>query len=285
MLPFLIRDKGTLIMKTDAEDWSGDLGQTWRDHLDGLEATLEPINDALVEGLDLAEARHIADIGCGGGGLTRHLALRAPQSADTVGLDISQDLVEAARDRATSLGIEFKCTNAETDPLVGSAYDRLASRFGVMFFNDEKRAFQNMRSWMTPGGRFAFAVWADLSDNPWMAIIRKIGAQFVDIPEASDHAPGPFRYANIDRLTDLLTRTGYSGLDIQDWQNPVQLAGGQPADRAAAFGLSAFWSEIKPGTADYEQAYRQLTKALADYEKDGAVTMPARATIVRGYAA
>ena len=30
-----------------ALEWSGALGQSWRDHLDGLEASLAPVNDAL----------------------------------------------------------------------------------------------------------------------------------------------------------------------------------------------------------------------------------------------
>ena len=88
-----------------SSDWSGERGQSWRDHLGGLEATLEPVNAAILNALDLQGAQRIIDVGCGGGGLTRAIADRGSKASDIVGLDISDALVEAARLRSTRANI------------------------------------------------------------------------------------------------------------------------------------------------------------------------------------
>ncbi|MFK8031072.1 MAG: hypothetical protein AB8G18_12625 [Gammaproteobacteria bacterium] len=41
---------------TGPSDWSGALGLSWHDHVDGLEATLAPINNALTLALHLQKA-------------------------------------------------------------------------------------------------------------------------------------------------------------------------------------------------------------------------------------
>ena len=42
----------------------------------------------------------------------------------------------------------------------------MASRFGVMFFEDPVAAFENIRRAAKPGGRMAFVCWRTEAENP-----------------------------------------------------------------------------------------------------------------------
>lgn len=265
-----------------AFEWSGALGQSWRDHLDGLEATLAPVNDVLSAALALQHATRIADIGCGGGGFTRHLVQAAPRSTEIAGFDISPDLVEAARARTASHTIDFQCVNAETDAPAGELFDRLTSRFGIMFFEDDQVAFANLRSWLKPGGRFAFAVWADLADNPWMGVVRDVVKGFIDIPQTAPDQPGPFRYADVERFISLLKHAEFCDVSATVWDGSLKLGGGLPAPDAADFGLSAFWQELPASSPDHKRALGLLTAALREHETVGEVSMQGRVHIVAG---
>lgn len=268
---------------TDASQWSSALGQSWRDHLDELEATLAPVNDALSAALDLAGAERVADIGCGGGGFTQHLAHADHTGAHITGFDISSDLIEAARVRAGSLPVEFVCANAQTHVLLSKPFDRLTSRYGIMFFQDERVAFDNLKSWLKPGGRFAFAVWADFAKNPWQGVVRDVVKDFIDIPKALPNQPSAVRYADVECFITLLENTGFSNVSTAAWNGYLKLGGGLLAPDAAEFGLSAFWGQELPRSSpSYEHALERLTAVLREHEEADEVSMPACVHIVTG---
>lgn len=267
-----------------ASEWSATLGQSWRDSVDGLEATLEPVNDAVSNLLALEEAKRIADIGCGGGGYTRHLARTAPADTQVKGFDISPDLIEVASARDSQVpNLDYQCLNAETDSPSGTKCDRLTSRFGVMFFDNELSAFANLKSWLRPGGRFAFAVWGDYEKNPWQGAIRSTVATYVDISVGTPEQPGPVRYADPERLVALLETVGFEDVDVTVWSSALKLGGGLPAHDAAQFGLAAFWGkELPTSDPNYPRALQRLTSIFQDHETGGQVSMCAQVNIVTG---
>ncbi|WP_204376987.1 class I SAM-dependent methyltransferase [Methyloceanibacter methanicus] len=225
-----------------ASDWASERGKKWRDQLPGMEAMIQPVTAPLIEALALDGPLRIADIGCGGGGPTLAISRHAPAGSAVHGIDISPDLIELARGRADTAGgdIAFHIANAESAPPPGAPYDRLASRFGIMFFDNPPAAFSNLKSWLVPGGRIAFAVWGPPVNNPWMTSFRDVASQIVDVPPPDPDAPGPFRYAGEETLFGLLEAAGFDDLDIQPWRDRIPLAGGLPAVEAADFALKAF---------------------------------------------
>lgn len=269
-----------------ASEWSEGRGRAWRDHLTGLEATLSPINRAIIDALDVRDARRLADIGCGGGGLTRDLAAASEPDAHITGFDISSDLISAARAKSGDPRLSFQQADAQTFTVTAEPFDRLSSRFGVMFFTDPNAAFRNLHSWLRPGGRMAFAVWADFADNPWMGIIREIVADYVELPQPEPDAPGPFRYAEAGSFVTLLQDCGFSDVRANDWRGNLKLGGGLPAPEAAEFGLSAFSIGQKlPSDHDNRGvAVQRLTEALRAHEVNGHVSMPSRVHLVTGSA-
>src|SRR5262245_34067024 len=174
-------------------EWSAERGEKWRANLSGMEAMLAPVDEPLISALPLDAPYKIADIGCGGGGTTLEIMRLAPAGSMIHGFDISQALIDTARARARSdeLDIAFTVADVATAPAPEKPYDRLVSRFGVMFYDDPPAAFSNLVQWLAPVGRFAFAVWGPQVENPWMTILREVAAEIVDAPPPDPEAPGP----------------------------------------------------------------------------------------------
>jgi len=128
-----------------ASDWAGARGEKWRDQLPRMEAMLAPIDDPLIKALDLDAGYRIADIGCGGGGTTLAIARRAPAGSEVHGYDISPALIEAARAREPDEpAVAFTLADVGTAPAPDQPYDRLVSRFVIMFYDDPPAAFANL---------------------------------------------------------------------------------------------------------------------------------------------
>jgi SAM-dependent methyltransferase len=270
-----------------ASDWAGARGDKWSAQAPAMEATLEPVDEPLIAALRLDAPLRIAEIGCGGGRTATAILRRAPEGSVVHGYDISPRLVELARGRAhrDDGALEFHVADmASAAP--PAPYDRLVSRFGIMFFDDPQAAFGNLARWLARGGRFAFAAWARPDDNPWMTATRDAVAQVVNVPQPDPEAPGAFRYADVGKLLALLDEAGFHALETHDWRGTLPLGGGRgPAD-AASFAIASFssFAELldKAGPDALRQARGALTTRLSRHLRDGLVHMPARVHIVTG---
>ena len=270
---------------TAGSDWAGARGEKWRDRLAGMEAMLAPVDEPVIRALQLDAPGRIADLGCGGGGTTLALLHRAPAGSVVHGFDISPALIEAARARSADPAVTFAQADVATAPAPVPPYDRLVSRFGVMFYDDPPAAFANLARWLVPGGRFVFAVWGRLADNPWMASVREVQAEIIDLPPPDPDAAGPFRYAAADTLLTLLEGAGLGDLDVHDWRGTIPIGGGLPAAAAAQFALSSFSvGEQLAGAGDEARAHvcQSLTARFLPHEQDGIVRLDACVHIVTG---
>jgi SAM-dependent methyltransferase len=270
-----------------ASDWAAARGEKWRAQLASMEAMLAPVDEPLIDALALDAPFRIADIGCGGGGTTLVIARQARPGSAVCGFDISPVLIETARARAASedRAVAFGVADMGTAPAPAEPYDRLVSRFGIMFYDDPPAAFANLANWLSPGGRFAFAVWGPPSDNPWMTSVREAAGEIIDVPAPDPQAPGPFRYAGADTLLTLLECAGFRDLAVRDWRGLLPLGGGLAPAQAADFALAAFGAGdlvAQAGDAARDRVRRSLMERFARHEEDGAVRMDARVHIVTG---
>src|SRR5258708_3631894 len=125
-----------------ASDWAAARGNQWRAQISGMEAMLTPIDEPLIRALQLDAPRRGADVGCGGGGTAMEILRRAPAGSVVHAFDVSPGLIQLARGRTPrdERNIVFEVADMAT-ATPDKAYDRLVSRFGVMFFDDPPAAF------------------------------------------------------------------------------------------------------------------------------------------------
>jgi SAM-dependent methyltransferase len=273
-----------------ASDWASTRGEKWLAQLAGMEAMLAPVIEPLARALHLDRPCRIADIGCGGGGTTLELLRRAPHGSIVHGFDISPPLIESARRRTPpdARAIAFEVADMSIAAPPGGPYDRLVSRFGIMFFDDPASAFANIARWLAPGGRFAFAAWGPPAQNPWFSSVRQVVAEIVDMPFPDPEAPGPFRYADAAKLLALLAASGFAELQSNDWRGSLAVGGGLPAAEAAKFVLASLslFSEVLAQAGDHavQAAHDKLTARFSSNQQDGAVRFDSCVHIVTGIA-
>jgi len=249
---------------------------------------LAPVDEPLLRALRLDVPCRVADIGCGGGGTALEILRRAPKGTIVHGFDVSPAIIEAARARVSpeERAIAFEVADMATATVGEVPYQRLSSRFGVMFFGDPRAAFSNVRRWLAPDGRFAFAVWGPLAENPWMTAVREVVAERIELPPPDPDAPGPFRYAEADKLVRLLEGAGFAELDVSRWRGALPMGGQLPPAEAARFALASFSSFAEQlasaGSDAFAEAHRALTVRLSRYHHDGAVWMDASVYIFAG---
>src|SRR5204863_1452758 len=107
------------------------------------------------------------------------------------------------------------------------------SRFGMMFFNAPSAAFSHMRKSLRAGGRCVFVCWRTPRDNPWAMtpLSAARGAMGIASAPGDPNAPGPFAFADEQRLRAILSEAGFGDIDVKRFDASIFI-GATP--RAAA---------------------------------------------------
>lgn len=225
------------------EDWAGEMGERWLAQLDRFEAMIEPIGDALLERAAFQTGDRVVDIGPGGGATTRAIAAAVAPSGTATGIDVSPALVAEANRRAEAASItnvDFICADAANVKPEAAPFDRLFSRFGSMFFEEPVPAFANLHAMLAPGARIDLAVWGPPKQNLWMMEMMGIVRNHVEIPPAEPRAPGPFAFEDLEYFGEVLSGSGFSGMDVTAYDGTLCVGGkGTAPDDALSFVLSS----------------------------------------------
>ena len=136
------------------------------------------------------------------------LARAVAPDGTVVGIDLSAAVLAFARRAAIGCErVRFLQADAQVFPFEPASFDAAFSRFGVMFFADPAAAFINIRRSLRPNGRLAFVCWRALEDNPLDILpLRAASAHLPPQPAHDPDAPGPFAFANPDRVRGILER-------------------------------------------------------------------------------
>lgn len=151
--------------KSQAEYWNDEAGPKWVEHGDALDSMLAPFLEKIMARVKLRSTDRVLDIGCGAGALS----LRAAESVGHVtGVDVSEPLLNLARQRASRReNIAFHHVDAaEMSASSTNPFDIALSRFGVMFFEEPVKTFQNILQLMSDRPSLVFACWRHPKYNP-----------------------------------------------------------------------------------------------------------------------
>jgi ubiquinone/menaquinone biosynthesis C-methylase UbiE len=198
--------------------WNGPAGHAWVEVQEVLDQMYKPIEDLLVEVVSDPSRHRVLDVGCGTGSTTLAAARRLGKRGRSIGIDISQPMIAAARKRAERehLGARFICANAQGYPFEPESVDAIISRFGVMFFDDPVKAFANLRRAATNDGDLRVIAWRSAAENPFMTTAEHAAAPLLsNLPARRPDAPGQFSFANERRVHTILEESGWAKIDVQ----------------------------------------------------------------------
>ena len=206
--------------------WNGPGGRGWVALQDLVDQVYQPLEGLLVDEISPATTSHVLDVGCGTGGTTVAAARRFGARGSCTGVDISEPMIAAARERAVPSGVSvsFIVADVQTYPLERASFDAIISRFGVMFFDDSVAAFANLRRAASPGARLRCLVWRSAAENPFMTAAEHAAAPLLpDLPARRPNEPGQFAFADRDRVRAILQASGWSEIDIQPIDVPCAM--------------------------------------------------------------
>jgi SAM-dependent methyltransferase len=267
--------------------WNDNAGRKWVTLGDLLDLQLARLGEATMDQLGVGPGESVLDVGCGCGATTVELARRVGADGSVTGIDISTVMLERAAGRPLPEGagrVAFVNADAQTAELGPAASDAVFSRFGVMFFADPVAAFANLRRALVPGGRIGFVCWQDVGANPWVRVPLLAVAPLVELPPPPEPgAPGPFAFADRQRVERILAEAGFDDIAFGDLAGELLVGGGGDLERTVDFTL-----EIGPVSrvlADADDAVRERARAavlaaLAPHATGEGVRLGYAATLV-----
>ena len=265
------------------EYWNGQVGDRWATFQARLDASMVDIAAAGYAFAAAKPGEHVLDVGCGCGTTTLALAKAVGPSGAVTGVDISHPMLEVARRRAQEAGatIDFREADASEAALTPE-FDLLFSRFGVMFFADPVAAFANLRKALKSGGRLRFVCWRGAAENLWATAPFAAAMDLLPPQEPGDpHAPGPFAFADGERLKAILTQAGFSNPRLEKLETHMHM--GADVDEAVdqAFKIGPLARALaQADDAVKDQVRARIRDALAKFQTPRGVAAPAACWLV-----
>jgi len=155
-----------------AELWQ-ELAPRWERGRELLWDSTRAVSEWLVHRLDPQPGQTILDLAAGTGETGFLAAPLLGSEGRLITSDLSPNMLEAAERLAPVFGVEnaeFRLLDAEAIDLPDASADGVVSRFGYVLKGDPPPALREVRRVLRPGGRFAFAVWAERERNRWMTV-------------------------------------------------------------------------------------------------------------------
>jgi SAM-dependent methyltransferase len=267
-------------------EWNGSLGQRWAEMQREIDAIVVPFGEAAMKAAAPQQGERVIDIGCGCGDTSIELARRVGSAGTVLGVDVSKPMLEVGRSRAAlerCANLSFRDADASEAQLPDNT-DLLFSRFGVMFFHQPSAAFLHLRTALRAGGRCVFACWRTPRDNPWamtpLAAARK--AMNLTPTPADPTAPGPFGFADDERLRTILSNAGYGGIDLLRFDAQIFLGSTPRAAAGTALRLGPTARLVREVGAEHEAVILDAVEAalMPMAAPDGGVSLNGSAWIV-----
>lgn len=267
--------------------WNEAPGRTWVERQAILDELHSNVLTLVLAAARLAPGERVLDIGCGAGATTVAAARTIGPAGNVVGLDISEPLAARARAYLAEQGLanaRVEVMDVQTGRPAIPPVDCCLSRFGVMFFDDPVAGFLNIRSLIRPGGRLAFAAWADASLNPWFSHTLEAAVERLGSPPAGDpDAPGPLAFRNPERVRGILDAAGFGTIEIEEIATTLPISAGLEAAVALTrhIGPGARVMRLQGGTdEDLAAILDGVREKFRPFLGPDGLAVPARVNIV-----
>ena len=160
----------------------------------------------VVDDLRIGRGMRVLDLGCGTGTATLEIASRLEGTGKVVGLDLSEEMLEQAKQKLTELGytnVEFVLRSA-SDLNYDEYFDHVLSTNAFHHFADKQDVFARVYKSLRPGGIFMVQ---DICDD---FVLMKALDLFGKLGEKA-HVGS----TTSTELRDLLILTGFSDVEVK----------------------------------------------------------------------
>ena len=280
-------DRAREVRERQRADW-GAVAGGWQRHREKMSAPTSAITERMVGALRPGPGDRVLDLACGVGDPAFAIAERVGPMGYVLGLDLSPEMVGAARAWAEDHGVrnvEFREISSELELGVGpESFDAATCRLGLMFVPDPVAALRELREALVPGGRVAVATWGLPERNPNFSLPMNIIARHGDLPTAAPDAPGLFALPTPEDLGAALEAAGFSGVEASAFETPVVKAKNA---ESYWYGLTAMAgplvSILAPLPEERRHAIRKdVVEAISGRFPEGPVEMSGEVVVASG---
>ena len=267
------------------EYWNKQAGPAWVAAQELLDDQIGPLGLLAIDRAAPAPGECVLDLGCGCGQTTVQLGERVGPGGQVTGIDLSTVMLEQAKKRVVQHdNVRFENADAQIARLPARTFDLAFSRFGVMFFADPEAAFANVRSGLKASGRLTFVCWQPLVRNQWLTVPLAAAATQISLPDPpSPGAPGPFAFADTDRVRSILARAGFEKIAFESIEQTLVVGGQGGIEQALQFllNLGPLGAALREAGDDSRPAVTAaVSEALTPFATPEGVRMGAAAWIV-----
>ena len=237
-----------------------------------LAARLAPVQDELVQHLQLQPGDRVLDLATG----TGETALRAARLGAAVSaLDIAAPMLEKARSAAAAEGLQiaFELGDVEYLPYEDACFDAIASNFGLVFAPDHANVASELARVTCPGGRLAFTAWKP--NRKLAELYRRFSEEPIEGREA-------YEWGREDHVEDMLGED----FELEFVDGTLWLEAGSGEEIWQLFSESAppvlaLLQRLSPGEREeFHEAFVELYESYRSAE--GGIRAPRRYLLVVG---
>jgi ubiquinone/menaquinone biosynthesis C-methylase UbiE len=195
--------------------------QGWRKWERLIIPSLQSVSDLLIEKAGIREGYSVLDVASGTGEPALTIARTVGPRGKVVGVDLSPEMLEVARERMTAQAIEnvtFQVNDDDNLPLFrDNSFDAAVCRFGLMFMPDPAAILRSMRRTLKPGGKASVSVWGPPEKAQFFTTIMNVVSKHV--PETKPIPSGiigsPFAIPSSALLGDIFRKAGFSDFNSE----------------------------------------------------------------------
>jgi len=256
----------------------------WTSQREHIQGSALPVSERLIERAGLRPGHEVLEVAAGLGDTGLLAAGLVKPGGRVVITDGADAMVESARAHAEALGadnVEVRQMEAEWLDVTTASFDAILSRWGYMLLADPEAGLREARRGLRPGGRIALAVWAPMTENPWIGVVQRelLARGLASAPEPG--TPGMFALAEPGALEELLAAAGFSDVVVEPldftW-NADSLDTWWDHQRTVSISLGAVLGELTP--AEHYELRDAVDEGYAPYlADDGSVALPARSLV------
>ena len=181
-----------------------------------------PFSHALFDRAALRSGEAVLDVACGTGVISRVAARSVGEAGRVTAVDISPDMLEVAAAIPTGGGapIEWREADAAALPLPDRTFDVVLCQMGLMFFDDQSAAINEMHRVLKPGGRVVIN-----TPDRIQPLFENLGRAISDhiSPDLGGFVSSVFSMHDKDELAGLLTEHQMIDVDVVDYNATLDL--------------------------------------------------------------
>ncbi len=195
------------------QEWTdSETTAAWRKWRPQMSAFSQGATQANLQAAQLRPGMSVLDLASGVGDPALEIAEIVGPKGYVVATDLGPGMIGLAEEIARAKGLDqmqFRVVDVEALRFPDETFDVVTSRFGVMFFTDQVKAFGECRRVLKRGGRVAFVVWGT-KEQPFLTATIDVLMKYVDAPPPDPDAPHAFMFGERGLLTRKLKDAGFA---------------------------------------------------------------------------